>query len=247
MTFVILWIRRNKRPIFLIPNRKTFFVLLSTALLLISNWGVYIWAVQHDLVLETSLGYYACPLVTIFLGFAVLGERFSSLQWIAIVLAGIAVLIPLVAYGQFPWVAMTIACSFSVYALLRKQVKLDALNALWVETTLLVPFSIYYLMGHRAESIVWGERVKPWIALLLVMTGLVTSVPLILYAVAVKRMKLSALGFLQFLTPTISFGVAVLIYHEAFTVSRAFTFGLIWLAIVLFLWDGFRTRRRRVA
>ena len=214
--------------------------LALSAVLVTSNWLVYVWAVNAGRVLEASLGYYINPLVTVVLGALVLGERMSRWQRIAFALAALGVANQIVQVGALPWVALFLATSFALYGLLRKQLAIDPLTGLFVETLLLAPLAFWYLGSLSAGGgLAFGQM--GWrVDLLLAAAGVVTSLPLVLFAYASRRLRLATMGFLQYLAPTLMFGLGVLVYDEPFGTGRLTTFALIWAGLAIYSWDAWR-------
>ncbi|MBM7456228.1 chloramphenicol-sensitive protein RarD [Oceanisphaera litoralis] len=208
------------------------------------NWLVFIWAVNNDHMLDASLGYYINPLFNIVLAMLFLGERFRPMQWLAVGLAGSGVVIQLLVFGSLPWVALVLAISFGFYGLIRKKVPVDPFTGLMLETLVLLPVAIIYLWGFAdsATSQMSGNSLNT--NLWLIAAGIVTTAPLLLFAGAAKRLRLSTLGFFQYLGPSLMFLLAVLLYDEPFTQDKVITFALIWVALVVYTLDGVRQRRR---
>ena len=217
---------------------------LAAALLIGVNWYLYVWAVGHGFVVETSLGYYITPLVNVLLGVAVLGERLRPATWVAVALAALGVAILTFSYGEPPRVALGLAASFGTYGLVKKTTPLPALEGLTLETALLVgPALVYLVAADRtgAGAFLHGPGAT---SLFLIGGGLVTIVPLLLFASAVRIVPLSTMGLLQFLSPTIQLVLALALYHEPFGRSRVAGFIAVWLALALFAIE--QTRRRQV-
>jgi chloramphenicol-sensitive protein RarD len=207
---------------------------LAAAILIGVNWYLYVWAVGHDLVVETSLGYYITPLVNVLLGVAVLRERLRPLTWIAVALAAIGVAILTWGYGAPPRVALGLALSFGTYGLVKKTAPLPALEGLALETVLLAaPAALYLAAAERAGSGAFLHLARTT-DLLLVGGGLVTIVPLLLFASAVRTVPLSTMGLLQFISPTIQLVLALGLYGEPFGRSRVIGFVAVWGALLLF-------------
>lgn len=218
---------------------------LITAVLIAVNWLLYIWAVQNGRILEASLGYYINPLVNIVLGVAFLRERLNARQWSAVGIAAIGVSVMVIGYGVFPWIALTLALSFGTYGLLRKKDGGAALLGLCVETALLAPVAALYLLLLAASgkgALGAYDRITD---LLLVAAGPVTVAPLALFLEASRRLRLSTVGLIQYLTPTLQFLLGVFLYHEPFTTIHAVTFGSIWAALALYSSDAFLRQSRR--
>ena len=217
--------------------------LALSASLITCNWLVYVWGATHGHVVDSSLGYYMNPLVNVVLGVVVLHERLNGRQWLAVALAAIAVAYLTWLAGHPPWIACTLAISFSLYGLVRKVISVDALPGLAVETLLLVPFALAYLIGCAyAASGAFGHSPAP-VDLLLIGSGLVTAVPLWLFAYAARALPYSTLGVLQYIGPTLQLLCGVLLLHEAFTPARALGFTLIWAALAIYAADGLWTAR----
>ncbi len=220
----------------------TLLLLLISALLISVNWLVYIWAMANAYILESSMGYYINPLVNVLLGALFLRERLRRLQYLALLFAVIGVVVMTVSYGKPPWVALTLALSFGFYALVRKFVRLDSQTALLIETALLLlPAVIYLSIGTHSYAIIhdtWDHR------LLLIGGGLVTIVPLLLIANALKHLTLSTLGFLQYLAPTMLFLSAVFLFDEPFTHSQAMSFSFIWVGLGIYTAEAIWVARK---
>lgn len=213
---------------------KIFGIIMSSVLISI-NWFTYIWAVNNNHVVETSLGYYINPLVSVVLGIIVFKEKLSFWQMVAFFLALIGVLNITFHFGAFPWVAITLAISFALYGLSKKTVNTGALTGLTLETLLISPFALAYLSlyahssGHGALS-----ADNPLISGLIVGAGIVTAIPLILFASGAKRLPLSVIGFLQYIAPTLMLILGVFLYHEPFTHVHIISFSFIWIALTIF-------------
>jgi chloramphenicol-sensitive protein RarD len=225
---------------------RTRAILAAAAVVITVNWGTYIWAVNNEHVVESSLGYFINPLVSVLMGVLILGERLRRLQWIALGLATAAVLGLTVEYGQPPWVALVLAFSFGTYGLAKKQANTGALESLTFETMILAPVAlgfIVYLMFVGSSH--FGTEGTGH-AVLLAVTGLVTAVPLICFGAAATRVSLTTLGLLQYLAPTIQFALGVLVFHEPMPPMRWVGFVLVWLALALFTFEALGHRHRQL-
>ncbi len=228
-------------------NRRTLLMLGAAAAIVSVNWGTYIWSVNHGHVVETALGYYINPILSILLGVVVLRERLGPLQWVSVGLAAAAVAVLTLDYGTLPWIALVLAVSFAAYGFIKKQLGAGAVDSLAVESALLTPLALVYLgwlevTGRGAFGQGWG------LSLLLVCTGFITLVPLLFFASAATRLPLSTLGLLQYLAPTLQFLLGIGYFHESMSPGRWVGFGLVWLALVIMTTDGLRrARRQRVA
>ena len=228
-------------------NRRRLRFYLVTALLISGNWLLYIWAVQHGRILEASLGYYINPLVNVLLGVLVLHERLNPRQWAAIALAVGGVLVLVVGHGVLPWISLTLALSFGSYGLLRKKAGHAATLGLCMETVLLTPVALLFLAILAARGAGALGAVDRPTDLLLLAAGPVTVVPLLLFLQATRLLRLSTVGLIQYLTPTLQFLLAVALYREPFTLIHWAAFGFIWLALVLYSADAWFSYRPRPA
>jgi chloramphenicol-sensitive protein RarD len=223
---------------------RTVAALLASTVFIAINWGLFIYAVNTDRVLATSLGYFINPLVNVLLGLVVLHERLNRNQWLAVGLAAVAVVLLTVRAGALPWISLVLPVSFGLYSLLRKMVRADAVVGLTFETTALLPFSAGLLLRQEVRGIGALGNQGIGIDLLLVAAGAVTAVPLILFTLGVRRIPLSTAGLLQYIAPTCTFLLAVLLFDEPFSAAQAFSFGLIWTALIIYSVD-LRSRLRR--
>lgn len=236
------WLRQ------VLQQRKTLLVYTLAALLLSGNWFIYIWAVNAGYIVETSLGYFINPLVNVLLGVIFLKEKLRRAQAGAAILAGIGVLYLTFDYGRLPWIALALAFSFAAYGLLKKTAPLNATRSFTLETMVMfLPAAAYLASQEVSGSGAFGHQ--GWlVTLLLVLAGPVTSIPLILFGVAARRIPLSMIGFLQYLAPTLQFLIGVFIFHESFPASRLLGFGLIWVALLIYSLDSvFKGRKKSVA
>jgi len=241
IVLVTLW-RRWGTVRSAISNGRILLILLLTAALIATNWLVYVWGVVNGHVLETSLGYYLNPLFNVLLGVVLLKEKLSRAQAGAVLLAasGVAVL----AWGASSglWISLSLAVSFGLYGFIRKVAPVDALEGLSIETALLAPASLIYLMwAHPGPAGL--AAFGPATTTLLVLGGAITAIPLLLFNAAAKRLPYSTLGFLQYIAPSLQFLLAVLAFGEAFTRIHALCFGAIWIALAIFAFEGVRLGR----
>ena len=224
-------------------NRSMLFWLALAALCISVNWLIYIWAVQNERIFEASLGYYINPLMYVAVGVVVFGERLRRLQIAAVVLASAGVAYLTISGGIFPWVALSLAALFTAYGVIRRQVAIGAMPGLFVETTMLFPFALAWLVflmaGHRA-SFGAGDS---GLSLLLVLGGPITVMPLLLFAISAKRLSLTTIGFLQFLAPTLQFFTG-LYYGEKLTPAHIVCFAFIWAAVGCFSYDAIRASKK---
>ncbi len=224
------------------PARLGF--VLGCALFIALNWGVYIYAVETRQVLQASLGYFLTPLVNVALGMLVLQESISRMQRIAVVLAAIAILYQLFLLGVVPWISLLLAFSFGTYGLLRKQVELDGLSGLFVETLLLMPVGLlaFAWLDSAGQSHFQDSSA---VMLMLISSGVVTAVPLLFFAGAARRLRLATVGFLMYINPTLQFLLALLVFDEPMSGEKLLSFVMIWVALGLYSWSAWREHGRR--
>ena len=221
--------------------RFTCWVALS-ALMLTINWGVYVFAVTNERATEASLGYFMLPLLTIALGVFVFGERPKPIQLLAIGLAISAVLLQLVAFGSLPWISLTLALSFSLYAAIRKKIAADSLQGLFLESLCMAPFAVIWLIVNDGAGLgVHGTRVDVF----LLLGGVFTAAPLLTYVAATRVLALSTIGLLTYVGPTLQLIVAIFVLREPATLITAVTFGLVWLGVIAVSYDAWRSSRKR--
>ncbi|MCF7364231.1 EamA family transporter RarD [Vibrio diazotrophicus] len=236
---------RNVVSIF--QSKSKMLYLIATALLIGANWLIFIWAINANHMLDASLGYYINPLINVVFGMLFLGERLRKLQWFAVALAAIGVAIQIVVFGSVPVVAFALAISFAFYGLLRKKVSVNGQTGLFIETLVLIPAALIYLawFADSATSSMTNNEFN--LNVLLISAGIVTTLPLLCFTGAATKLKLSTLGFFQYIGPSLMFLLAVLIYGEAFSTDKAITFTFIWGALVVFSYDGLTQGRKRSA
>jgi chloramphenicol-sensitive protein RarD len=242
LLFVILT-RQWKNFRSLAFNKKTIRIYLIAAVLISVNWFTYVWAVNHNFVVETSLGYYINPLFSVLLGVIFFRERLRFVQWIPIGLAAIGVIYLTLTYGSLPWIALTLAFSFGLYGLIKKTAPLNSLYGLTLETGLMFLPAVAYLIFCETTgqgAFLHSGSFKDG---MMVGAGLVTIVPLLLFSSALPRVPLSTIGILQYINPTMQFLLGVLVYKEPFTHNDLIGFGLVWAGLILFWAEGLYARR----
>lgn len=226
-----------------VRSRRAIGYCIASGLAVSLNWLTFIWAVNVGRVLETSLGYFMAPLVNVLFGAIFLRERLTRFQLLAVLLVTIAVLNLTFGYGRFPWIAVILCLSWGVYGLLRKLSGTAAIPGLFLETILLTPVAVAFLIllhARGAGTIGFEHRT---ISLLLISTGIVTGLPLVWFGHAARHLRLTTIGFLQYLAPSGTFFLGVFLYHEPFTTAHLITFGLIWIALAIFTWEMVRMWR----
>ena len=238
LILLLSWQRRWPEVWQIFRTRRTALFCLGSGLAIALNWFLFIWAVNTDRVLETSLGYFMTPLVNVLFGAIFLRERLTRVQMISVLFATGAVVNLTFGYGRLPWVALALCSSFGLYGLLRKVSRTAAIPGLFLETTLLTPAAIFYLIFcARNGALVFGMQ-HFQLSCLLVASGLVTGVPLLWFAHAARHLRLTTIGFLQYLAPSCTFLLGVFLYHEPFTRGHLISFSLIWIALAIFTWEA---------
>ena len=246
---ILIVIARNWAQLRAALTREHVLWLTLSALLIGANWLVYIWAVSQERVMEASLGYYINPLVNVLIGAVFFAERLRPAQWAAVGLAGIGVAVMTSALGYVPWVALVLCFTFAFYSIIRKQVQVDSRAGFVVEAALLAPLALMWMgwfVGQPGGRLIGDGG---WDIPLLLVSGPITAVPLILFAIAAKRLRLSTIGMMQYLGPTLQFLISVLIFKEAFGLTHAIAFAFIWTALIVFTIDSLvgEAKARRLA
>lgn len=222
---------------------KTFVIYSIASILLTINWLVYVWGVNAGFIVETSLGYFINPLLSVLLGVVFLRERLRLAQWIPVALAAAGVLYLTLAYGRLPWIALSLAFTFGFYGFVKKLAPLGSLYGLALETGIVFPAALIYLILIESTNQGAFMHKGAFIDILLIGAGLVTTIPLLLFASAARQIPLSVIGILQYIAPTLQFLIGVLIYHEPFDQSRLIGFGLVWLALIIFWLENYLAHR----
>ncbi|EAR7147735.1 EamA family transporter RarD [Salmonella enterica] len=229
----------------LLKTPKKIFLLALSAVLVGGNWLLFIWAVNNHHMLEASLGYFINPLVNILLGMIFLGERFRRMQWLAVILAVCGVLVQLWTFGSLPIIALGLAFSFAFYGLVRKKIAVEAQTGMLVETLWLLPVATIYLFGIADSATSHMGQNALSLNLLLMAAGVVTTIPLLCFTGAAMRLRLSTLGFFQYIGPTLMFLLAVTFYGEVPGADKMVTFAFIWVALAIFVMDAIYTQRKK--
>ena len=245
LLILVLW-RRVPQLKALLRDRRRVLIISAAAVVISVNWGAYIWGVNNGRVVETSLGYFINPLVTVLMGVLILGERLRRLQWVAMGIAFVAVAVLTLDYGRPPWVALVLAFSFGTYGLAKKQAAVDAVESITLETLVLAPFAGAYVVWLMSTGQSNFASHGLGHALLFTTTGIITAIPLMLFGAAAIRVSMVSLGLLQYLAPTIQFALGILVFREDMPASRWIGFGLVWVALVLFTVETVNHRRRQL-
>jgi chloramphenicol-sensitive protein RarD len=247
MGVLVVVMRRRTQLLSILRTPRTFRLLLLAALVISFNWGTYIYGVNSGRVVETSLGYFINPLVTVLMGVLILGERLRPLQWVALGVGGLACAVLTWDYGRPPYVALVLAFSFGTYGLAKKTAGAGAVESLTFETAVLMPVALGYLvwLGAAGDGHFTTDGVGH--ALLLTTAGIVTAIPLICFGFAATRVSLTSLGLLQYLAPILQFVLGLLVFDEEMPVGRWIGFALVWVALTIFTFELIRHRRRQLA
>ncbi|RHW24107.1 EamA family transporter RarD [Nocardioides immobilis] len=245
MALLVVALRRRAALRDLLRDRRTTLLLLLSAATITANWGTYIYGVNSERVVETSLGYFINPLVTVLMGVFLLGERLRAVQWWALGIGFIAVAVLTWDYGRPPWVALVLAFSFGTYGLAKKTAGVGAIESLAVETSLVAPFALGYLawLGFSGDAHFISDGAGH--VLLLMSAGVVTAIPLLMFGAAATRITMTSLGLLQYLAPVLQFALGITVLGEHMPAGRWVGFALVWLALSVFTWDAIRFRRRQ--
>lgn len=241
---VVLMLRQWKEFRASIFNRRTFLIYAGASVVLGINWFTYVWAVITNHVVESSLGYFINPIVSVLLGVIFLRERLRTFQWVAIAMVTAGVVYLTITFGQLPWISLVLAVTFGFYGLLKKIAPLGALHGITLETAVLTIPSLAYLFIVNANGTGTFGHSPPLLDFLLVLSGPVTAIPLLLFATGARRIPLTTIGLLQYIAPTLQFLLGVLVFHEPFDQTRLIGFMIIWLALVLFSVENLLARRR---
>lgn len=243
----IITITRQWGAIRAVLSKRTMLFYLMAGVLLTINWLVYVYGVNAGFVVESSLGYFINPLVSVLFGVLFFREKLPVSRWIPIGIAAAGVAYLTISYGTLPWISLALAGSFGLYGLVKKLSPLNALHGLTLETAaMFLPCLGYLLFVETQGSGVFGHA-DPLVTVLILLSGIVTAVPLLLFASAARSIPLSMIGVLQYISPTLQFLLGVFAFHEAFTTERLIGFCIIWFALILFSLSGFYERRRALA
>jgi chloramphenicol-sensitive protein RarD len=246
MGALVMLLGRSRSVRALVTDRRRLGLLTLAAVIITVNWATYIYGVNSGHVVETSLGYFINPLVTVLMGVVILGERMRPLQWGAVAIAGLAVLVLAIDYGRPPWVALVLAFTFGTYGLLKKTANVGAVESLTVETAVIAPLAAAYVGWLMLTGSSTFISQGPAHTTLLMLTGVITAIPLICFGAAATRIPLTTLGLLQYLAPVLQFLTGVLLYGEDMPASRWVGFMLVWLALVVFTVEATTHHRRQL-
>jgi len=236
LIFVILLLvwKKKLQLASIFKNKKALLTLIVTGILIGSNWGIFIYAVNEGHIIEASLGYYITPLLNVGLGMLFLNERLNKIQLVALILAAAAVLYLTIDFGRFPWISMLLASTFAIYGLLKKLSGVEALPSLAIETLVLAPFALAYIIYKMSLGTGALFAENRMIDILLIMAGVVTTMPLYWFGLGAKRISLTSVGFMQYIGPTIMLFIGIFMYKEGFPKEKQIAFAAIWMALVFY-------------
>ena len=229
---------------FIFSNHKRILALIAASLSITTNWGLYIWAVNSNHIISASLGYYINPLVSVLLGIIFLKEKLNLAQGIAFFLSALGVLNMVWGAGGFPWISLVLAFSFGFYGLIKKILPVSAISSIAIETAMIMPIMLLYEFYLASKSASVYQNISPGYFLLLLGSGIVTATPLMLFSAAARLLSLKALGFLQYMSPTLSMIIGIFVYKETFTFAHFISFGLIWLGLAVFSFSQFGSNHK---
>lgn len=221
---------------------KNALTMLAAAVTISFNWGIFIWAVEDGRIVESSMGYYINPLVSVLFGMLFLKEKLDRLQLLAVICAAAGIAVMLIKNGSLPWVSVSLAVTFALYGLLKKLIKVSALTSILLETLLITPVALYYMYTLSNSGSCAFQRSDSLLLLLLVGAGAVTATPLLLFTNCAKLLPLKIVGFMQYISPTISLLLGIFVYGESFSYVHMLSFGCIWAGLVFFTWSQLRVR-----
>jgi chloramphenicol-sensitive protein RarD len=230
--------------ILILKSKKNLKLIFLCSIMITINWFTYIWAVNNDHIVDTSLGYYINPLFAVFLGVTVLKEKINKIQAVSLLLAAVGVILITIQHGKIPWIALTLAISFGLYGLFKKMLTVDSMTGLTLETTILMPVALVYVLFKQftgAGALGTGSILT---TVMLIGAGIVTATPLLCFAKAAKRVELSTIGFLQYISPTIGLVLGILVFKENFTSNHLVSFGFIWLALITYSFSNTNFKKK---
>jgi chloramphenicol-sensitive protein RarD len=240
---IVAWRHQFPELLAALKSPKSLLALLASSVLIGINWFVYIWAIMEGEVYATSIGYYLNPLLNVLLGTLVLGEKLSKRQWLAVAIAAVAVALLAAGAVTSLWISLSLGFSFGLYGLVRKQVAVGSLPGLTIESAILLPVAVaiaaWYAISPQGSA--FGQ--DAWMSGLIIFSGVVTAVPLLMFAIAARRMDYSTLGFIQYLSPTIVFFLGLFVFHQPLAPAKLGSFVLIWVAVAIFVWDLWAKRK----
>ena len=243
--FLVIVLKKNGKVLKdTFRNKKELRTYLLCGILITINWGVYILTVATGKILEASLAYYMNPLFSVLIGALFFKEKLSTLQWISIALAFIGVMVSVVGYGQVPYLAIIIGLSFALYGAIKKGIKADSEVSICMETVSVLPIALIFIGWAQFGGFTTFQSLKPVEIVLLILTGAITSIPLMLFAKGIKKTSIVTSGILMYINPTLQLLLGVLVYNEAFTKTNGITFAFVWCAVILFVYDSLKKHKK---
>lgn len=240
---ILITLRREWKSWRALLHRRTLLTYGIASILLSINWVTYIWSVNSGFIVESSLGYFMNPLVNVLLGVIFMGERLRPMQWVPVGLAGVGVVYLAFSLGTLPWISLVLAFSFGLYGLVKKKASLSALNGITLETSILFLPALAFLLFQESQGSGAFGHAGALPTFMLALAGIITAVPLLFFADAARRIPLSMMGIIQYISPTLQFLIGVLVYGEAFSGAKIVGFGIIWLALILYTSEGLFQRK----
>ncbi|SDK93316.1 EamA family transporter RarD [Natronincola ferrireducens] len=234
LTVILAYKKRFSKIKEVFSNKKTLLLVTLCSITISMNWFLYIWAVNSNFVVEVSMGYYINPLVVITLAMVVLKEKLDFQKILAIILAALGVIILTIQYGKVPWIALILGVTFAFYGLLKKLVEVDSITGLFLETLLVMPIALFYIIFKEINGTGSLTKVPMSTLIILSLAGIATAVPLMMFGEAAKRVPLSMVGFAQYISPTISLFLGIFVFKEEFTLIHFFSFGFIWCGLIIY-------------
>lgn len=227
-----------------LKNKRNLILIFLCSIMITVNWFTYIWAVNNYHIVDTSFGYYINPLLSVFLGVVVLKEKINKVQGVSLLFAAIGVILIAIQYGKIPWIALTLAVSFGLYGLFKKMLTVDSMTGLTLETAILMPVALAYVLFKQFTGVGALGTGSILTTIMLIGAGIVTATPLLLFAKAAKRVELSTIGFLQYITPTMGLVFGIIVFKENFTSIHLISFGFIWLAIITYSFSNINFNKK---
>jgi chloramphenicol-sensitive protein RarD len=244
---LVLYKKQTKELIVAVTNPRIFLLLILSAFLIGANWGIFIWATSQNLIVESSMGYYMSPIMSVLLATIFFKERLSKLKWVAIGLITISIINLTLNLGKFPYIALTLCSAFAFYGVVKKTIRIHSFVTVFIETVIFSIPAIFFLLFLNHSKSLKFLSINLTIDILLISSGVLTALPLILYSSAAQKIKLSTLGILQYLAPTTQLLIGVFMYGEDFTTTHIFTFSLIWIGLILYSTENIIIRKFNLA
>jgi len=244
---ILYFSRQSQTCMEVLKDKSNIIRILCATVLITTNWGLYIWAVTSNRILESSMGYYMNPLIVVALGVVILKEKLNTWQIVSLIMAAIGVCIITISYGRIPWVSLILALTFALYGLMKKTIPVGSTVGLALETAMLMPFILTYIIIRQVNGVGALGSVSAMTTLILMGSGIATALPLLWFSEGARRIPLSSMGFLQYISPTISLLLGVFVYKEQFTQTHMLSFGFIWCGLIIYSISQVNLMRKRNA